>query len=305
MNALLYSKGGKWMSLVVGVLVLAALACGPFGAASTPTPLPPTPIPPTVPPAASVTVINQTGSTICYLYVSPSTSDEWGADQLGTNNVIGAGQSFTLTVQPGTYDLRAEDCEGNALAEQYNVALGQFTWTVVAAPVTTTGTLTIVNNTASTVCYVYISPSDSEEWGQDQLGANNTVPSGGMFDITNIPAGIYDLKATDCDNVTLAQQYGVTLGDQDYTWTLSRNTAQLVIVNDSSLDICYLYVSPSDAGDWGPDQLGEQIIAAGSQFTLRGITPGTYDLRFEACSGEELEEYGVNISDVFTYTITD
>lgn len=212
----------RWQAvlLVVSLLALAALACGPFSATSTPTPLPPTPIPPTPPPAA-------------------------------------------------------------------------------------TGTLTIVNNTASTVCYVYISSSEDEEWGPDQLGANNTVPSGGSFDITDIPAGTYDLKATDCDNVTLAEQYGVTLGDQDYTWALSSETAQLVIVNDSSVDICYLYVSPSNAGDWGPDQLGDQTIPAGSQFTLTGITPGTYDLRFEACSGGELEEYGVNISDVFTYTVTD
>ncbi len=305
MNVWSRLDNGKWILLVASALVLAALACGPFGAASTPTPLPPPPPSPTPQPAASVTVVNQSSDIICFLYVSPSTSDEWGADQLGANDIIDVGASFTVNVQPGTYDLRAEDCDGNPVAEQYNVVLGQYTWTVTGSAAGTTGTLTIINNTASTVCYVYISPSSSEEWGDDQLGTNNTIPPNGSFDITDIPFDTYDLKATDCDGVTLAEQYAVVLGDQDYTWTLSANTAQLVVVNNSSLDICYLYVSPANATDWGPDQLGEQTIPAGSQFTLTGVTPGTYDLRFVACSGEELEEYGVQITDIFTYTVTD
>lgn len=219
--------------------------------------------------------------------------------------MIDSGASFTLNVSAGSYDLRAEDCDGNVLGEQFGVTLGAFTWTVGSAAAGPGSTLTITNNTASTVCYVYISETTSDQWGPDQLGEGNTIAAGATFDITDIPAGTYDLKATDCDNTTLAEQYGVNLTGGDFTWTLSANTAQLIVLNSSSQDICYLYLSPTNSDNWGPDQLGSQTIPAGQQFTLTGITPGVYDLRAESCSGGELEAEDLNITGTFTYEITD
>lgn len=166
-------------------------------------------------------------------------------------------------------------------------------------------TLDIENNSSTDVCYLYVSLSTDSEWGQDQLG-NDTVPSNTVYTLSDIPAGTYDLRADDCSNNTLAQEYGVEFASGPYTWTFSDTTGvSLHIINNSSLELCYLYVSSSDSTDWGPDQLGDSTVPAGSDFTISGIEPGTYDMRAEACDGSELEEYGLDLSGDFEYTITD
>jgi hypothetical protein len=45
----------------------------------------------------SFSFTNDTESTIMYLYVSPSSSDEWGDDILG-EAVVGAGETGTITL---------------------------------------------------------------------------------------------------------------------------------------------------------------------------------------------------------------
>jgi hypothetical protein len=64
-----------------------------------------TPPPPGV---GAVQVINNSGDTVFYIYISPSTSPLWGPDQLGTG-VLLSGASVTYTdMPPDTYDIRIE-----------------------------------------------------------------------------------------------------------------------------------------------------------------------------------------------------
>jgi len=167
--------------------------------------------------------------------------------------------------------------------------------------------LDVVNNTSSTVCYLYLSPSTDTEWGNDQLGASDVIGSGQYFTLTDIAAGTYDLRADDCDGNILVQNFGIEMtSTEGYTWTLSDSQVTLTVVNNSSVDLCWLYVSPSTDDEWGPDQFGpETILRSGQSFAVEGIDPGTYDLRVEGCSGEELEEYGLDLSGDFEYTVTD
>lgn len=56
--------------------------------------------------------------------------------------------------------------------------------------------------------------------------------------------------------------------------------------NTGSLDICQLFLSPTDKNEWGPNQLPDgQKIAAGSAFTLTNIPAGTYDAKAVGCDG--------------------
>jgi hypothetical protein len=57
-------------------------------------------------------------------------------------------------------------------------------------------------------------------------------------------------------------------------------TATLVVRNDSSATVFYLYVSPSVESSWGPDQLGSSnVIDPGESFQVNGIPCGqNYDL---------------------------
>jgi hypothetical protein len=50
---------------------------------------------------------------------------------LGESTILDSGATETITVGAGLWDLQAADCDGNAIAEQYDVDLntGQ-TWTL-------------------------------------------------------------------------------------------------------------------------------------------------------------------------------
>ncbi len=67
-------------------------------------------------------VVNGLDVSVCYLYVSPSSSDSWGEDWLWDIGTIPPGTNATFSIASGgTVDIRAEDCDGNMIDEQYNV----------------------------------------------------------------------------------------------------------------------------------------------------------------------------------------
>jgi hypothetical protein len=82
----------------------------------------------------TVTVVNGSTQTICYLYASPSTSEDYGEDRLGSFAAIEPGASFTLNgVPPGANDFLAENCAEETIEEEWevNVTAGQtLTWEV-------------------------------------------------------------------------------------------------------------------------------------------------------------------------------
>lgn len=137
-----------WWWVALAVLALGLLACGTTTVV-TATPLPATPVPPTVPPTAvpptaapsggdtgsagtvSLILDNQSSLTLCYLYISPVNQDDWGDDQLGADNTVAPGDSFTITDIPaGTYDLRVETCDDQNVERRGEVLDGETTWTI-------------------------------------------------------------------------------------------------------------------------------------------------------------------------------
>jgi hypothetical protein len=66
-----------------------------------------------------------------------------------------------------------------------------------------------VNNALTTpICYVRMSPSEAENWGQDRLGAQEVIAAGDSRVFT-LPGSTYDLLLEDCDLNPLAEQYGL------------------------------------------------------------------------------------------------
>jgi hypothetical protein len=63
----------------------------------------------------------------------------------------------------------------------------------------------------------------------------------------------------------------------------------LVVYNGSSDTICYVRISPHDDPNWGPDRLGAtETIAPGADRGWR-VGAGSWDVRLEDCSHEELD----------------
>lgn len=59
----------------------------------------------------------------------------------------------------------------------------------------------------------------------------------------------------------------------------SPSDIEVTFENKSDWAIGQLYLSPTKTDQWGPDQLGEDIINTGESFKLHGIPVGKYDLK--------------------------
>jgi hypothetical protein len=252
----------------------------------------------------TLTVVNTSGTDLCYLYLSPSTSDTWGADWLGSGTIPAGGQQ-TFSLDAGTWDLLARDCSNNVLDEQYGIDLsGDMTWTIYGMGATGSASLEVVNNGSTSVCYVYISPTTSDSWGNDWLGSD-TIAAGSSY-VFYMDAGSYDLMATDCSGNTLDQQMGVDISGS-MTWTIGQGGGTgggtLTLTNNSGATVCYVYISPTTATEWGDDWLGTSTVASGSSYTFN-VPAGSYDLKAEDCSHNVLDvQFGISISGSMTWTI--
>lgn len=69
--------------------------------------------------------------------------------------------------------------------------------------------------------------------------------------------------------------------------------SQVTIVNKSDWQIHQLFLSSVDEEDWGPDQLGNEIIDTDGRFTLQGIPCDDYDVRLVDEDGDECVVGGV------------
>ncbi len=311
-------KRKLWLGLALAVIVAATLACG----TTTPTPPPtPTPIPPTpTPSTATLVIVNNSGSDIWYVFISPTTETTWGEDWLGAD-IIAAGSTYTFSnITPGNYDLLAVDSNQNPIASQMGVSLtGQYTWTVTGQGGGGGGigggdaTLTIINNSGVTIFYAYVSPSSSPDWGPDVLGAS-TIANGGNFVLTGIVPGTYDLKVEDSSHNVLEVAMGINIsGDMQWTVTGQGGGAPgggttggttLTIVNNSGRDIVQLYLVPQNSANWGPDQLAGDVIPNGTSYDITDIPPGYYDFRAVDRNGQNIVIVeALNLNTNFTLTI--
>src|SRR5688572_7903616 len=59
--------------------------------------------------ASAIVVRNNSDATICYVNFSSADDDDWGGDQLGSNETVGPGGSRSWPVAAGTWDVRLQD----------------------------------------------------------------------------------------------------------------------------------------------------------------------------------------------------
>jgi len=161
-----------------------------------------------------VTMINETGNTVEYLYASSNQSDKWEDDVLG-RNVLLNGKSFKMTLpENGTYDFRMVDKEDNSYYKWNVIVRGDMTLTMTPEdfeedddrpeaerPVVFTGTprasstwMTVVNNTNADIYYLYISLSDADGWYGDVL-KKEILEKGKEIQVRLPRSGTWDLKA--------------------------------------------------------------------------------------------------------------
>jgi len=75
-------------------------------------------------------IVNNSRQTICWLYISPNTSSDWGQELLG-DGVIRPGETYYLSVNPDIYDALALDCENKPIRSGYKFdARSNFMWNI-------------------------------------------------------------------------------------------------------------------------------------------------------------------------------
>jgi hypothetical protein len=153
---------------------------------------------------SSVVFVNSSSWDIYALFLSPSASDYWGPDQLG-DAILRSGQRYTLTdIRCGIYDIKLVDEEEDecVLTELDICGSERLLITdedLLACQGYDTGSsLTFYNESDWEIHYLYLSPSASTRWGQDQLGQDVLAP-GEYLELSNIDCGTYDIKMVDED----------------------------------------------------------------------------------------------------------
>jgi hypothetical protein len=63
--------------------------------------------------------------------------------------------------------------------------------------------------------------------------------------------------------------------------------ATVKVINQSKWEIHHLFISPASEEDWGPDQLGEEVLVKGNSFTITDIPCDEYDVKVVDEDGDE------------------
>ncbi len=162
----------------------------------------------------------------------------------------------------------------------------------------------ITNQSPYDICYVQISGSEQEDWGDDWLSAEEKITAGASKTFSP-SAGTYDVKVMTCEQTTLATFWNIS---SNTTVTVGgRGLVPLLVANESSTEICFVFIAPSSSDSWNEDWLGEsESIAAQEGMRAFFVTPDTYDLLVQDCDGNDLvTETEVEITEEITWTISD
>ena len=222
----------QWLWIVGiagGLLCIAAVCFGVFvvlpwmngNGGTTPTKLTPEPTaalentPAAVLANFQFTVKNRSSHQVCYVYISPTDSEEWGDDRLSSGETIPTGSTRTFDVSAGTYDVMIRDCDGVALNTDWDVSTDKTL--EIGGP--GLAALRITNNLDVAICFVYISPSNADSWGDDKLGAKEDIRANGGERIIFTAPDTYDFLAKDCDSNSVKEAYSIAVSGEA-TWTI-------------------------------------------------------------------------------------
>lgn len=229
----------KTLIWIVVMLMLVSLACSALQSTPAPTdtprvvpptntPLPPPPSPTATPdqpptptitpepeePTASIEITNESGRDIAAVYISPTDAEDWGDNKLEMAVLADTASTTIAGIPEGTYDLQAVDADGNEIETIWESEIsGNMTWTVQGA-----ASLEIINASDEEIYWLYLSLSDQDTWGDDQL-ESGTIPIGESFTLTGFEAGTYDARVENADEELIESIYQLDL-DDDYYWTV-------------------------------------------------------------------------------------
>ncbi|NOQ21523.1 MAG: hypothetical protein GQ565_02575 [Candidatus Aegiribacteria sp.] len=269
---------------------------------------------------------------IYYILIDPS-DEIWSEDRLGEEDILAPGESFTIEIEEGTWDMTVEDEDGDTYTLwQVEIGPEDYQWNVtiddldsgwgedefIEPQIIETGEgsthIAITNDLQGwDIYWVYVDPADASR-SDDRLGSNVLFQDDQI--IVRVDPGTYYIQVEDQDGDTYTLrevevdaagfEWPVTLGDMDpisdvevhegFSLDTGDGTAPVTVVNDlGGWDIFNVYVDPSD-GPWGDDRLGTEILTESNDITI-WVDPGTYDMRVQDVDGDTYTLWEIDVDE--------
>lgn len=246
------------------------------------------------PAMVNLTIVNNTQWDFMNVYISSSSSDSWGEDQLGTV-VLDAGSTHTFSIQSGTYDIKIIDEDGDECIQgnvsvrgNMSLSFDNNAWLTCSGSIQDNDTevaessssgdvsvtsgenaVRIVNDSRYDIYYVYISAAGAA-WGPDRLGSSSILYAGESRTFY-LDDGSYDFKLVDEDD------------DECAVYSININHSQTIEISNTNWISCI-----RDLNDGPFEDVGSSNGMV--SFTLQNATE--YDFYYVYISSSDTDSWG-------------
>jgi hypothetical protein len=238
-------------------------------------------------------VVNRTGHGIIQLYISASSSDQWGDDRLA-GETLAPGKSFRarltrppecrFDVQVIYDDATREESHGVDVCRNRQIAFDGSTAMIPPDVFTRQRQVMLVNRSGRPIQQVFVSPSAADQWGDDRLGeasisAGDARSVGYRGPCTADLRVVFDNRSAEerrgldvCATPSLVIEPGWTTADKPpvpaATPSPQAGRMAIDVVNRSGRAVQQLYLFPEGGADQGRDLLGGTALPAGTRATV-------------------------------------
>lgn len=277
--------------------------------------------------ACRIDLVNSlVASDLIGVHFSPTDSTSWGGPVMGTVSLC-PGDTLTLLCDAGTHDIHLLDSDLDTYTV-WGIPVASDTmlhWDVTYMeaddyrPDTTwIRNLHVRNNLPYDITLMYLRDHGTFDWDlEEDLLGEDILPAGEVYRCA-FESDCFDLRAVCTDFVSYYEDFRLdsicALGDGDVAvdftpaarfliepqeiepgvYAVGEGPAQLTLVNRLDEPVNYVYLSPSNAVEWGDDLLGRYTLDVGATITI-SCDPGHYDLACELAS-YGLTSYGYSIT---------
>ncbi|MCL2252408.1 MAG: hypothetical protein FWC12_10925 [Treponema sp.] len=288
-----------------------------------------------------ITIKNDTSIDLGYLWIKPSSSTSWGSAILSGwyYETITSGQSQQITLPQSlleyiNFDIQLSTSSGATSTSgsrflRYNVPLSNGTTVSFTNSnldnKSNLPQITIKNRSGVSLSNIQLKPSSATDWGISFGSVSNnssqtiTIP----MPLTNF--SVFDIQMTSTDSIGSGtyskSNVSISNGMTIIIYSTDRNTSNLypviIIQNDTSINLGYLWIKPSSSTSWGSAILSGwyyETISTGDSYAIRLSdtlsTNSVYDFQLSTNSGatsttgSRFFRNNVTITDGFTITFT-
>jgi len=279
----------------------------------------------------TINIRNNTGYTLSWSYIKPSTSTNWGSD-VGPSWADGESKTITLS-QPlsvqRVYDIKlSQGSYGGPSGYKfikYGVTISNGMTIIFTTSdldnETNLPTITIKNRSGKSFDSFQIKPSSSSVWNTDLGGISNNTDRTVTIPIPPSNYTVFDIQMKSSNPTNTYTRNNVTITNNMILIFTSADADNptielpvIVIENKTGYTLSWSYIKPSGSIDWGND-IGPSW-ADGDLITITLSRPlseqRVYDIRlsqgsYGGPSGYKFTKYNVSVSEgmIVTFTASD